>query len=162
MKIIKGITAVALIVIASFSSSALHAQSIFVSPAGDDSQPGTLEQPIKNLQTAIDRLEGTAGTIYVRGGMYRIDSTISITPTNSGTKIMAYNWENPALSVGKPISNWQLVRHPRPGKDRPAKVWKAQLEEGQSFLTLYDQTGILPRCASPRFKTYPENEEVQE
>lgn len=43
---------------------------LFVSPQGDDANPGTIERPYKTLQRAVDR--ATPGsTIFVRGGVYR-------------------------------------------------------------------------------------------
>ncbi len=42
----------------------------FVSPAGDDAHPGTIEQPWRTIQKAADTL-GPGDTVYIREGLYR-------------------------------------------------------------------------------------------
>lgn len=71
---------------------------IYVSPAGKAGNDGSIGSPT-TLENAINTI--TAGqTIYVRGGIYSIASTIFITRENSGTKanlkhIEAYSDEIP-------------------------------------------------------------------
>ncbi|MFD8531115.1 hypothetical protein ACFV0L_27220 [Streptosporangium canum] len=43
---------------------------IYVSPSGDDSNPGTLSKPLATIQAAVNRA-GPGDTIYLRGGVYR-------------------------------------------------------------------------------------------
>lgn len=73
---------------------------IYVSPTGTASNPGTLASPttITNAITTIS----PGQTIYMRGGVYSIASTILIARTNSGTagnlkRVEAYNGEVPIL-----------------------------------------------------------------
>ena len=78
----------------------LHAQ-IYIAPNGDDDYPGTKEQPFETFPKAI--LEATPGdTIYVRGGVYDLTSTIRITAVKNGSEnqlytLTAYNDEVPIL-----------------------------------------------------------------
>jgi hypothetical protein len=131
-------------------------QDIFVSITGNDSGTGTQEQPLRNLQTAIDKIKN-GGTVNLRGGVYYLQEPLQLKPENSGLTIKPYAHENVVLSSGKPIENWELVKHPVPGKNRPGKVWKAKVPKGKSFLTLFDEQGFLPRCASPKFKAFEQD-----
>lgn len=72
---------------------------LHVSPAGDDTNPGTLNSPFKTVQKAIAVAE-PGDTIYLRGGTYPNSQTITI--AKSGTpaariKLWAYPGEKPVL-----------------------------------------------------------------
>ena len=82
--------------------AALHLQAqIYIAPDGDDNNPGTLQQPYGTFPKAIQ--ESMPGdTIYVRGGVYDLVNTITISAVKSGTEdqlvtITAYNEEVPLL-----------------------------------------------------------------
>ena len=79
----------------------LYAQ-IYVAPNGDDeNNPGTIELPYGTFPKAIE--EATPGdTIYARGGVYDIISTITINAVKNGTPdqlytLTVYNDEVPIL-----------------------------------------------------------------
>jgi hypothetical protein len=152
----------ALIFLVFWVSNAAFAQAVFVSLDGNDNNQGTKDAPFQNIQAAIEKTAGKPTTIWLRGGLYQIGEPIQIHPENSGLKIKAYNRENVVLSAAKSLSNWKEVKHPSPGNDRPKKVWKTKLEEGHSILTLYNEHGILPRCASPKFKTFERDVQMEE
>lgn len=90
----------------------------YVSPSGDDSSPGTIDQPfatIDRAKLAIRQL--VAGGIdhdiwvYLRGGIYRIESPIVFTPADSPPPDLfihyaAYPGEHPVISGGRQILNW--------------------------------------------------------
>ena len=65
-------------------------QSIFVSAAGDDQNPGTISSPLKTFeaaQSAVRELKKhNPGTIFVcfRAGTYYLSNTIVFTPEDSG------------------------------------------------------------------------------
>jgi hypothetical protein len=95
------------------------AGAIYVAPDGDDSNPGTLAQPLKTLAKARDLVRTkTSGmtadiTVYVRGGTYPQTSTLTFTNADSGNggfyvKYMAYPGERPLLTGGQPIKTWKL------------------------------------------------------
>lgn len=48
--------------------------TLYVSVGGDNSNPGTFEEPVKGLQRAID-LSSAGDLIYVRGGVYQVDGS---------------------------------------------------------------------------------------
>ncbi|RAJ06530.1 putative repeat protein (TIGR02543 family)/predicted secreted protein (Por secretion system target) [Chitinophaga skermanii] len=79
-----------------------QAQStIYVSPTGSASNPGTSISAPTTLENAIATVTA-GGTIYMRGGTYSYSTTIVIADNNNGTssankRIMAYNGEVPVL-----------------------------------------------------------------
>ena len=79
-------------------SNQLDAQ-IFVSPAGDDNNPGTFDFPLKTIPAAITASQ-PGDTIYLRGGIYTLDAKISI-PRNGSSgdmyHLFAYEDERPIL-----------------------------------------------------------------
>ncbi|CAN7389609.1 right-handed parallel beta-helix repeat-containing protein [Paenibacillus sp. LjRoot153] len=89
------------------------ATTYYVSNTGNNSNPGTLSQPVATIQQAVN-MAGVAGpgsTVIVRGGTYNITSTISI--TTSGTSgnpitIKAYPWETPVISGQNTYPNHSL------------------------------------------------------
>ena len=76
---------------------------VFVSPAGDDGGPGTVDRPFRTIQRGANRLE-PSDTCYVREGVYRE----SVTLENSGIKgqpvrLRAYPGERPVLDGTEPV-----------------------------------------------------------
>ncbi|MEY4488626.1 MAG: hypothetical protein RIQ79_1134 [Verrucomicrobiota bacterium] len=72
---------------------------LYVSPTGEDTNPGTLSLPFKTVQRAIE-IATSGDTIYLRGGTYPNSQTITI--AKSGTalapiKLWAYPGETPVL-----------------------------------------------------------------
>lgn len=84
-----------------FINIEIHSQNIFVSTTGNDSNPGTIQEPILSIATAISRI--TLGdTIFVRGGTYILTTTINIAATKSGNEnskyyLFGYKNERPLL-----------------------------------------------------------------
>ncbi|MCX7797478.1 MAG: right-handed parallel beta-helix repeat-containing protein [Melioribacter sp.] len=74
---------------------------IFVSTNGDDNNRGTIDSPFKSITKAISvALPGD--TIFIRGGVYNLSSTITISSSKSGTSekryyLFAYPGEHPIL-----------------------------------------------------------------
>ncbi len=102
----------------------------YVSGAGDDGWSGKLAEPnaaktdgpLATLQRARDAVRSvkTAGplkepvTVYLRGGVYRIEEAIQFAPEDSGSQqapvtYAAYRGERPVISGGRPISGWQKL-----------------------------------------------------
>jgi hypothetical protein len=83
---------------------AAQGQTLYVSPAGNDTYPGTVDSSFKSIPKAISlAVPGT--TIYVRQGTYPISSVISITSSGSRTdtcKLLAYPGER-AVIDGSPM-----------------------------------------------------------
>lgn len=88
-----------IVILFSFFTFNLSAQNIFVSLTGDDSNPGTIDQPLKSIPAAISKIQ-RGDTIYVRGGIYYLTSTISISKSgyeNSKYYLFSYPGERPVL-----------------------------------------------------------------
>jgi parallel beta-helix repeat protein len=81
------------------TDTTVPAGTYYVSPSGNDSNPGTLDSPWRTLQKAADTL--VAGdTVYVRDGIYaRVDLKHSGSPGKYIT-FQAYPGEHPILNGG--------------------------------------------------------------
>lgn len=96
----KNVILVSLVILFNTMSSVVSmAQNIYVAPDGNDINPGTVTQPLFNLASAITKARA-GDTIFVRGGTFAYNSTISI--SKSGTAdtrfyIFAYGNERPVL-----------------------------------------------------------------
>jgi len=95
------------------------AGAIYVSPSGDDSNPGTLDKPLKTVAKARDlvRTKNSAMTadmtVYLRAGTYPQTTTLTFANADSGTggfyvKYMAYPGERPLITGGKAITGWKV------------------------------------------------------
>lgn len=67
-------------------------QAVFyVSPDGNDQDPGTIERPFRTIERARDAVREINGdmrgdiVVYLRDGVYQIDRTIEFTEQDSGT-----------------------------------------------------------------------------
>lgn len=90
----------------------------YVSPSGSDSNPGTIGQPFATIDRARlavrSRIsEGISNDIrvYLRGGVYRIESPIVFDTSDSPTDDFfvhyeAFPGERPVISGGRQITNW--------------------------------------------------------
>jgi parallel beta-helix repeat protein len=77
----------------------------FVAPNGDDSNPGTIDQPYRTIQHCATSV--TQGwTCAVRAGTYHE----TVTP-NSGITIAAYNLEAVVIDGSDPVSGWVPYRN---------------------------------------------------
>lgn len=78
---------------------------MFVSPDGNDNNPGTFELPFRNLSKAIS-LSGPDSLIYLRGGVYFDSLTIRLNKTGQAQKrikVWAYPGELPILDFSKQV-----------------------------------------------------------
>ena len=94
--------------------------NVYVSPTGDDSNPGTLAQPVKTLSKARDLVQALTAkmaadiTVFVRDGTYPVTGTLTFANADSGkngfyVKYVAYPGERPLITGGKPIGGWQAA-----------------------------------------------------
>lgn len=88
-------------------------QTFYVSPNGNDNNPGTIEKPLETFKGAIESVNnsGGSGTVYFRGGYYHFDKTVVLNRENCKGKITfkAYQTENPVFTSGKQVNNWQKM-----------------------------------------------------
>lgn len=94
-------------------------QEFYVSPDGDDANPGTVELPFRTLdraQQAVrscnDEMNGDI-VVYLREGTYTLQSTWTLNEEDSGTNGYTVRWsaypgEEPVVSGGRTIAGWTL------------------------------------------------------
>ncbi|MFL5307596.1 MAG: right-handed parallel beta-helix repeat-containing protein [Polyangia bacterium] len=93
--------------------------SLYVSPTGDDSNPGTMAQPLRTIAKARDLVRPLLSkmtqdiTIVLRGGTYPLASTLAFTGADSGqggfyVKYIANTGERPLITGGQPITGWKV------------------------------------------------------
>jgi hypothetical protein len=101
-----------------------YGAEIYVSPTGNDANPGTIDSPLVSLTAARDKADqlkagSTPVTVYLRGGTYYLSAPIVFGPSNSGTEsapivYAAYNYERPVLSGGIKVTGatWAVSSGP--------------------------------------------------
>ncbi|GAA1636231.1 ricin-type beta-trefoil lectin domain protein [Catellatospora bangladeshensis] len=120
------------------ASAAIQA-TYYVSPDGNDANPGTITSPLRTLQRARDVVrtvnQNMTGDIYVylRGGTYPVSSTIEFGAADSGTNgnrvvYAAYAGETPVLDSGVQVTGW--TQH-------SGNIWKAPLNRANKLRALY-------------------------
>ncbi len=144
----------------------------FVSPDGDDQNPGTYDKPFATLQAARDAVreinDNMTGDIYVfvDGGKYYLDETLELNEEDSGTNGYQVVYRNldglgsAELIGGKKLeSEWELVDGSGdptvdPDADLPesaeGKVYKTHVGTEVAFYTLYvnDRRATLARTGN--------------
>ncbi|HEX7569487.1 MAG TPA: hypothetical protein VF492_03190, partial [Verrucomicrobiae bacterium] len=100
--------------LALFAASFCSAQPYFVSPSGNDANPGTLKKPFATLQRAQAAVRQKPGEVFLRGGTYYLPAPLVFTANDSGTKkspvvFQNYKNEKPVISGGVKLDNlnWQ-------------------------------------------------------
>ena len=142
-------------------------KTFHVSPKGADTNTGTEASPLKSLhaaQAAVRKLRSQAGNIevIVHGGTYSLDKTLHFTnadsaPAGSYTIFKAAAGQEPILSGGKKISNWQKLTTAPEGLPTASlgKVYAAKLDwlnEKTRFHALVLGEDFLPRSSSKNSK----------
>ncbi|TKG93728.1 right-handed parallel beta-helix repeat-containing protein [Puteibacter caeruleilacunae] len=155
--------------------NAASAKEFYVSPKGNDSNPGTLEQPFRTLEKAKRTIQSLVRKqlnddiiINLRGGRYQLDKTLVLglaqTPQNGHSVTwQAYNNEEPIISSGKPVKNWKKVSTYPKGTPNVAKenIWVADIPKGiKNFRTLFDGNKRLIRAKSAKFQM-PRNNDIR-
>ncbi len=104
-------------VFASLSCGLAVAQPYFVSPTGDDANPGSLAKPFASLHRAQLAVRQKRGDVYLRGGTYYLNEPLVFTAADSGAKdapVVYRNFQNERVVI-----SGGLRRDPldwRPGK----------------------------------------------
>ena len=127
---------------------------IWVSPNGNDSNPGTAAEPMATLSAALrkgrelrrlnDPSIQNGIHIILKGGEYPLSESVFIRPEDSGTDVSptvieAAPGERPILSGGLPVEGWHKLSHSLPGLPRTAagQVWEADISGGPGFRQLW-------------------------
>lgn len=112
--------------------------SFYVSPTGDDANPGTMASPFKTISKARDVVRGMKGNmsgdvyVYLRSGIYFLTSPIEFNVSDGGTNghqviYKAYTGEVPVISGATLVSGWTL--------DKP-NIYKAALNRDTKLRSL--------------------------
>ena len=134
------------------------ALSFYVSPNGDDGNPGTKDRPFGSLTRARDAVGAIKSrdglppggvAVVVRGGLYPLRQTFTLTETDSGTPeapivYRAFPGENPRFSGGLKIGGFQPVTDKqvlgRLPQEAQGKVLQADLKA--NGVTDFGQLGV--------------------
>lgn len=119
--------------------SAATQASYYVSPTGNDDNPGTISAPFKTITKARDVVrsinQNMSGDIYVyiRGGIYNVTKTINFGPQDSGNNgyriyYQGYQEEKPVINGATKVTGW--TKH-------SGNIYKATLERGTKLRNLY-------------------------
>ncbi len=144
----------------SFWTSAVYGETIYVSPVGNDANPGTLQKPMKTLEAARDNVRSLSSKgghkILLRGGTYRIRKPFELSKADSGIKghpniYTAYNDEKVYL-IGavdiaphsfKPVTDASVIERLGPGA--ASKILQADLKAAGA--EIFDSSN--PRVTPP-------------
>ncbi len=101
------------------------AQPYFVSPAGDDANPGTLEKPFATLHRAQAAARQARGDVFLRGGVHYLSEPLVLTAEDSGSPdapfvIRNYQNEQAVVSGGLRLENLDWQPSPAPHAHAPA------------------------------------------
>jgi hypothetical protein len=115
----------------------------YISPSGDDRNPGTRNEPFQSLSRAQEAVRGklTAGekadiTVWLADGTYPVQETIVFDPADSGNGTYSVTYKaqegaKPVISGGIEISGWEKKDNGR---------WAAKVPDelrGKSFRELF-------------------------
>ena len=79
----------------------INAKTFYLSPSGNDVNPGTIQLPLFSLNMTWNKLSA-GDTVYLRGGTYRYNSTQFLTGKNGAAenliKIWSYPGETPIIT----------------------------------------------------------------
>ena len=117
-----------------FVCRALFAAEIFVSPNGDDGNPGTVDRPIKTLPHACDLVRGMTANmsqdlvVNLMDGTYRLSEPLVLTAADSGQNghdivYRAIHGANVVISGGIPVTGWNLSDASKNLWSAPAPQW---------------------------------------
>jgi len=127
-----------------FAGTLGRAADIWVSPSGNDANPGTPDEPMATVSAALRKARDLRRLndpsiehgihIVLKGGEYPISEPIFVRPEDSGTDasptvIEAAPGEQPILSGGLPVRGWRRTAQYIPGLPRAAagQLWEADI-----------------------------------
>jgi hypothetical protein len=142
MKTLNIITGLILILL--INTITISGQEIWVSPSGNDSNPGTKELPLASVDIAqrqareLRRLHDPSVKegikIILKGGTWFLEAPLLFRPEDSGTAdsptlVLAAPGEKPVLSGGIRVQNWIKMTGSLAGlpKSAKGKIWTAEI-----------------------------------
>jgi hypothetical protein len=139
----------------------IDAKELFVSPAGNDGNPGTRRLPFETIARARDKVRDLNKhttneniIVWLAGGEYRLTETLVFGMDDSaklGQTITycALPGEKPVISSDVPVSGWKKLKDRPKGLPRNAvgKLWVAEVPASVgSFKVLFNSGGMMPRA----------------
>ncbi len=130
----------------------LHVNSqteLYISPNGDDSNDGSIDNPLATLASAVDKsIVIGANTIWVKEGTYSFDQRINLTSQHSGLKISGYQDDKVVFDGGTSIdpNNFSLVEDDLSGRIQSSavnKLYSAQIENSELINLLKDPNTLI-------------------
>ncbi len=114
---------------------------VYVSPSGNDSNPGSQSAPVRSLQRAqqlvraLNDNQSADITVVLADGFYRLSSPLTLTPADSGTNghdiiWTADNGARPVLAGSTRITGWARLSASSP-------IWVAKAPAGLKTRQLY-------------------------
>ncbi|QCO54579.1 hypothetical protein EOK75_01395 [Pseudorhodobacter turbinis] len=82
----------------------------FVAPAGDDTAPGSFDQPLRTIQRGVDMLAARkGGSLGIRGGIYREQVSLdALRGTHAAPyRIHRYGQERVTITAAEPLTGWR-------------------------------------------------------
>jgi hypothetical protein len=137
--------------------SHVSAVNYYVSPSGNDNNPGTQSSPFQTIPKAQSTVRGLIQEglnsnidVYLRDGTYTLTTPLTFTPDDSGTdqysiKYRSYPSENPLISGGTSITGW--TQH-------SGSIWVAHTGTDQFVRDLYRDGTRLIRARHPNNSGY--------
>ncbi|MBQ2718995.1 MAG: right-handed parallel beta-helix repeat-containing protein [Clostridia bacterium] len=122
---------------------------VFVSPTGREGAKGTQDDPFPTLEAALEYMEGRrGGVIWLRGGTYETESTVTVTADHSGMRqsplfIKAWEDEEAVLTSNVGLSTdlalWEYL-----DENGNADVWERIPEEAREEIvyTTLEKQGL--------------------
>ena len=137
---------------------------LYVSPQGDDCNPGTKDKPFatpaqaREAVRALKKAGAAKGgvTVFLRGGTYVLKEPFTLQPEDSGEPgapvvYAAAPGETPIISGGRSIAGWRRLTDEIPGLAAEArgKLWVADVPKGWLFHYLFINGARQMRAARP-------------
>lgn len=113
-------------------------QSLYVSPQGNDSNPGTKQRPFLTIARARDAVREISNAmtsdihVYLRGGLYPLTETVTFTAADSGKNghriyYRAYPDEIPVVHGAERVTGWS---------HHQGRIFQAKLDRSTKLRTL--------------------------
>ncbi|WP_033262085.1 RICIN domain-containing protein [Amycolatopsis vancoresmycina] len=137
--------------VSAFAAPPAHAATvtIAVAPDGNDSNPGTPDQPVATPARAqqLARAQSAANDVVVQlaGGTYRLSAPLALTSADSGQNGHTVTWQaasgqTPVLSGGSQVTGWSV-------QDSGQNIWVASVPQNADSRQLFVDGSLAPRAA---------------
>ncbi len=151
---------------ASAACCSAEAYDFYVSPKGNNANPGTKEKPFASIdqaRLAVQKLKKTKQDdifVGIHGGSYSHRETTVFSMADSGSAEQKITYEAigeevPVLTSEVPVVGWSKVAKPAKGVPSKTKsyIWSAPVPEGLGRIKyLYQDDAVLFRSMTPGFE----------